>query len=49
MLEVGVLVVDVGGQCHDSSISSVTRGLHKGNTKLSLVELWTTLMCILSY
>ena len=43
VIKVGVFVVDVGGQRHDSSLSSVTRGVHKGNTKLSLVELWTTL------
>ena len=39
MLEVGVFVVDGGGRCHDSSLSSVTIRAHKGNTKLSLVEL----------
>ena len=38
MLEVGVFVVDGGGRRHDSSVSSVTRGVHKGNTKLSLVD-----------
>ena len=27
----------------------VTRGVHKGNTHLSLVELWTTLMCAMLY
>ena len=39
VLEVGVFVFDGGGQRHDSSLSSVTRGVHKGNKKLSLVEL----------
>ena len=37
VLEVGVFVVDKGSQLHDSSLSSVTRGVHKGNKKLSLV------------
>ena len=27
----------------------VTRGVNKGNKKLSLVELWNTLMCAMSY
>ena len=27
----------------------VTGGVHKGNTQLILVELWTTLMCVVSY
>ena len=27
----------------------VTRGVHKSNTRLSLVELWTTLMCVVLY
>ena len=48
MLEVGVFVVHGGVQRHDSSLSSVTRGVHKGNTKLSLVELLTTIMCAVS-
>ena len=29
--------VDGGGQRHDSSLSSVTRVAHKGNTKLILI------------
>ena len=29
-------------------LRSVAIGVHKGNTKLSLVELWTTLMCVVS-
>ena len=37
MLEVGVFVVDGGDRPHNISLSSVTRGVHKGNTKLSLV------------
>ena len=49
MLGVGVIVVEGGGRSHDSSLRSVTRGVHKCNIKLSLVELWTTLMCIVSY
>ena len=28
---------------------SVVRGVHKGNKKLSLVEIWTTLMCAVLY
>ena len=39
MLEVGVFVVDGGGQHNDISLSSVARGAHKVNTKLTLVEL----------
>ena len=49
VLEVVVFVVDEGGQRHDISLRSVTRGFHKGNTKLILVELFTTLMCVVSY
>ena len=49
MLKVLIFVVDGGVQRHASSLNSVTRGVHKGNTKLSLVELWTTLMCAVSY
>ena len=33
----------------NSWIVDVTRGVQKGNTKLSLVELWTTLMCAVLY
>ena len=39
VLEVGVFVVDGGGRRYDSSLRSVTRGVHKGNIKMSLVEL----------
>ena len=49
VLKVGVFVVDGGGQLHDSSLSSFARGFHKSNTKLSLVELWTTRICAVSY
>ena len=38
VLEVGVFVVDGGGRRRDSSLSFVARGVHKGNTKLSLLE-----------
>ena len=33
----------------DSLVSFFARGVHKGNTKLSLVELWTTLLCAVFY
>ena len=49
MLKVGVFVVDGGGQRRDSSLSYVTRSVNKGNIKLSLVQLWTTIMCVVSY
>ena len=49
MLKLGVFVVDGGDLCHDNSLSSVTRDVHKGNTKLNLVEVWTTLICVVSY
>ena len=29
--------------------AGVTKGVHKVNTKLSLLELWTTLMCVVLY
>ena len=38
----------VGG-IHGRLGDIVTRGDHKGNTKFSLVELWTILMCAVSY
>ena len=49
MLKVGVFIFDRGGQRHDISLISFTRGVHKGNTKLSLVELWNTLVCAVAY
>ena len=45
MLEVGVYVFGRGGRHHDSSLSSVTRGANKSNTKLSLVELCGSVLC----
>ena len=45
MIEVGVFLVDGGGRHHGGSLNSFTKGVHKGNTKLILVELLTTLMC----
>ena len=32
-----------------TSIVCVNIGVHKGNTKLIFVELWTTLMCVVLY
>ena len=48
VLEVGVFVVEEGVRRHDSSLRSVTRSAHKCNTKLSLVELLSNLMCAVS-
>ena len=49
MLEVVVFVVDGGGLRHDSSLRSITIGVHKSNSKFILVELWITLMFAVSY
>ena len=48
MLEVGVFKVYGGGRRYDSSLSFVTIGAHKGNTKLILLELLATIMCVVS-